>query len=128
MAFLLLFSPLDVHVMEIEFIIGITGTPFALALLIVTISSWLKQEFEFKKKWVKVTVPWFVGIVLSIALFFAGKYLHFGTYSEFTFTEWKEWAAFGLVALMPGLIANGIFDVGVLQSLLIWLGIEKKKV
>ena len=109
-----------------DLIAGMTGTPFGLSVLILGISAWLNAKFEFKKKIVKVVTPWAIGILLSIALFFAGKYFNFGVYAAFAFSDWKEWVVFGFVALSPGLIANGLFDAGILQTVLKWLDVEKK--
>jgi hypothetical protein len=50
-----------------------------------------------------------------------GKYLDFGTYALFGFDTWQDWVIFGLVALSPGFISNGIFDSKFFEKILNWI-------
>ena len=83
----------------------------------VIISALFIKWFKATKSWVRQVISWLVPIALMVA----GNLANLGFMAEFT---WLMTFAYGLGA---GLVSNGIFDIGVVQSLLVLLGLKEKE-
>jgi len=103
--------------LSISYLLGLVGTPFGIATACLIISGWLISRQNITGI-MKVLTPWVVGIVLSVAMLLAGKHFNFGAYAFKVFATWQDWVVFGLVALSPGMISNGIYDSKILEWLL----------
>ena len=77
----------------------------------------LKRWFPNASSLVKQIVSWIPGVILALA----GYFLNFGFLADVSL-----WVAL-LYGLGAGLIANGIFDTGVITSILGFLGIKEKR-
>ena len=82
----------------------------------VIISALFIKWFKATKSWVRQIISWLVPIALMVA----GNLINLGFMAEFT---WLMTFAYGLGA---GLISNGIFDIGVVQTLLALIGLKEK--
>ena len=111
---------------DISVLFNLVSTPFGIAVACLTLATWIHTKFEVEKKLVRVFIPWGIGIILSVIMWFTGKNFDFGAYALYEFNTLKEWAIFVFVALSPGFISNGMFDTGFLQAFLKMLGVSSK--
>ena len=111
--------------MDMDYLYSLVGTPFGLATLALIVCGWINAKFDFDKP-KKVVLPWIVGIILSVVMWLLSKFFNFGAYALYEFKTLKDWAVFTLVAVSPGLIANGIYDSRMLHWLLSLLGAASK--
>lgn len=93
------------------------GTLAGFAAVSVFLGSVATTLFKIEKSWVKQIVAWLVAVLLCVV----GNLVNFGMLAEAT---WLQTIVYGIGA---GLIANGIFDVSVVQLLLQALKLEVKK-
>jgi len=103
--------------MEISEMLSLVSTPFGIGLVGLFLTQFVIDRVSLEKRG-KVFVSWAIGIVLSGVMLAAGKFVNFGAYAVFEFGSWQDWATFGVIALMPGLISNGIFSSKILESVL----------
>ena len=94
---------------DINYLFSLVGTPFGLATLALIVSGWINVNFDLGKT-AKVFIPWVIGIILSCVMLLLGKAFNFGAYALCDFNTIKDWLVFGIVALSPGLMSNGIYD------------------
>ena len=84
--------------------------------IIIPVTSFLNKEFRISIPWVKQLLSWIVSLVLGlIAVFF--------DWGIFVGAEWYIAIVYCLAA---GLIANGIFDIVIIRSVLKAFGLEPK--
>jgi len=124
---LLLMIPVAVFAQDVEppenwvDVISNINTWFAtlagIAAVTVFIAAALNTLFKITKKIVKQLVAWGVSIVLVLA----GNLLNIGFSAEF---PWLTSLAYGVGA---GLVANGLFDVNMVQTILDLLKLKKVK-
>lgn len=84
----------------------------------VIVSALLIQWFKVTIGWLKQVISWLVPVVVLVV----GNLLNFGFMAEFS---WLMTFVYGVGA---GLVSNGIFDIAIVQALLVALGLKKKKV
>jgi hypothetical protein len=82
----------------------------------VFISALLIKWFKTEKGWVKQLVSW----IAPIVIFAVGNLLNIGFMAEFS---WLMTIVYGLGA---GLVSNGLFDIALVQALLVALNLKKK--
>lgn len=83
----------------------------------VFLSAIINTWFKIEKKILKQVVAWLV----AIALTFLGNLLNVGFTADF---PWLTTLAYGFGA---GLVANGLFDISIVQSVLDFLQLKKVK-
>ena len=110
---------------DVSYLFGLMATPFGLATLGLIITAFVVDKSISKT--VKIIASWGVGIVLSVVMWLLGKYAGFGAYALYEFNTFKDWFLFGIVALSPGMISNGIYDAKLLHWLLSLLGVSDNK-
>lgn len=90
----------------------------ALVPLVVVIAEYLKTTFKVEKSWVKQVLAWGV----SVGLCLIGDLLNLGMFKDFNVVTTL---AYGVAT---GLVANGVFDITIVQTLLnLLLNLLKKK-
>jgi hypothetical protein len=95
------------------------GSLVALVPLVVLATEFLKNTLKIEKTWVKQVLAWAV----SVALCLVGDWLNLGMFKDFNLVTT---VAYGVAT---GLVANGVFDITVVQTLLTFLlNLLKKKV
>ena len=86
--------------------------------LAVLITEFLKLKLKIEKNWAKQVTAWVISVVLCLF----GMWLNLGILSHVTFVQA---VAYGIAT---GLVANGIFDLSIVQTLLnLLLGFLKPK-
>lgn len=80
----------------------------ALVPLVVLISDFLKRWLKIDKTWVKQVTAWVVSVLLCLV----GMWFDLGMFETFKI---GTTLAYGVAV---GLVANGVFDVGFVQTLL----------
>jgi len=103
--------------MELTEIINNLGTLGGVAALTVFLTEFLVNWFSLTGK-SKVWTSWLSGILLTVALVFAGRLFGFGAFAEFTFSGVTDYAIVLIIGLFSGLTSNGIFSSGFLEGLL----------
>ena len=93
------------------------ATLAGIAAVTVFIAAAVNTLFKITKKIVKQLIAWLIAIVLV----FAGNLLNIGFSAEF---PWLTSLAYGFGA---GLVANGMFDVQMVQAMLDRLKLKKVK-
>jgi biotin transporter BioY len=90
----------------------------ALVPLVVLISEFLKKTFKVEKSWLKQVLSWVVAVVLCLV----GDWLNLGMFKDFSLITTL---AYGVAT---GLVANGVFDISIVQTLLnLLLNLLKKR-
>jgi hypothetical protein len=80
----------------------------ALVPLVVLITDFLIRWLKVLKPWIKQVISW----VIAVGLCLVGMWFDLGMFAEFTA---GTTIAYGIAA---GLVANGIFDMKIIQTLL----------
>lgn len=93
------------------------STLATIAAAAVFLSAMITTWFKVTQKLVKQVIAWLV----AIALTFAGNLLNIGFAADF---PWLTTLAYGFGA---GLVANGLFDINVVQSVLDAINLKKVK-
>jgi hypothetical protein len=96
---------------------GWFATLAGIAAVTVFIASAVTQLFKVTKKLVKQIIAWLIAIALTLL----GNLLNIGFMTDF---PWLTTLAYGFAA---GLVANGFFDVNMVQALLELLKLKVKK-
>ena len=91
------------------------GTIAALTVIIATFL--IDNVFKFVKRYPKMILTWLIAILLTAA----GNLLNVGFVAEF------PWLTTVIYGLGVGLVANGIFDVPMVQAFLELLKLKKVK-
>ena len=90
----------------------------AIVPLAVLVTEFLKVKLKIETTWVKQVTAWVVSVVLCLL----GMWLNLGILAHVTITQAIVYG------IATGLVANGIFDITVVQTLLnLLLGFLKPK-
>jgi hypothetical protein len=91
------------------------GSLLALAGLVTLVTGWLKTHLLKLDGWKAQVLTW----VISVALAFVGQWKGLGLFSE-TDVLWTVLNGLGV-----GLVANGVYSVEIVQSILAFLKAKK---
>jgi hypothetical protein len=80
----------------------------ALVPLVILASDFIKRTLKIEKGWLKQLIAWAV----SVGLCLIGMWFDLGMFKDFTAVQT---VAYGIAT---GLVANGVFDITIVQTLL----------
>lgn len=92
---------------------------------VVLVSQFIIRIAKVDKGWLKQLISW----LLSIALAAVGFGFQLGYFADFgPINQWQGWVLTALNGVGAGLVANGIFDIDLVQDILNWIeSLFKKK-
>jgi len=93
------------------------ATLAGVAAVTVFIAGAVIQFLGVQRKWLKQLTSWIIAILLVVA----------GNIFDLGFSAGFPWLTTILYGFGAGLVANGIFDIEVVQAILEYLNLKKKK-
>lgn len=91
------------------------NTLAAVSALTVFVAAFLNRIFKVSTGWVKQLVSW----LCAIALCYGGNLLNLGFIADF------PWLTTGIYGIAAGFVANGIFDINFVQTILDFIKLSK---
>lgn len=102
-----------------DFIVNYFGSLAALVPLVVLITGWINKATDhFLTKWMKIGLSW----VISFILVFIAWKVKIGMFAEVS-----SWYIILLYGICTGLVANGFFSIGLIQTILGYFKLAKPK-
>lgn len=111
----------DIIISEITTIIESFGSLAGIAALCSIISGYVITWFNVKsenRQW----TSWLVSVCITAVAWLLGYFANFGVFAGFDVTSVISWVYVVAVAILGGLLSNGIYDIEMVKKILDWIG------